>query len=76
MNKYKEAARKAQKSRRLARMCTGKKRYDSETAAQQKGQRHYHCPHCHGWHRSGQFAELVHACRTANREPRTLKHSA
>ena len=68
MNKYKAQARRAQKQRRLEKMCGAKRRYETEAAAFQKGQRSYQCPHCHGWHRSGQLAELVSACRRAKRE--------
>lgn len=68
MNKYKAAARQSQKHRRLVKMCLGKTRYETEAEAIQKGQRHYACPHCKGWHRSGQLAELIAACR--KRSPR------
>lgn len=40
-------------------MCGEKRRYETEEAAFQKGQRSYHCPHCKGWHRSGQLAKLI-----------------
>lgn len=59
MNKYQQQAEEARRARQVARMCGDKKRFDSEQAAEQKGQRVYQCPHCHGWHRSGKLAELV-----------------
>jgi hypothetical protein len=59
MNKYAEQARAAQRARKMRRMCGDKRRFATAAVAQQKGQRIYQCPHCHGWHRSGQLATLV-----------------
>lgn len=67
MNKYEQQSREAQARRRAERMCTSKRRYDSEAAAYQKGQRSYHCPHCKGWHRSGALASLVAKVRKPKR---------
>jgi len=63
VNKYKAQSRKAQKARKINAMCLNKRRFDCEADAYQKGQRAYECPHCKGWHRSGQLAELVSICK-------------
>jgi hypothetical protein len=59
MNKYLAQARQAQRARKQRRMCGDKRRFSSAAAAAQKGQRVYECPHCQGWHRSGQEATLL-----------------
>lgn len=59
MNKYAAQSRAAQRERKRDRMCTFKMRFATEAEARQKGQRHYHCPHCGGWHRSGSLATLA-----------------
>lgn len=58
-NKYATQAKEAREERLRKRMCTDKARFSSEAHAQQPGQRHYRCPFCQGWHRSGAFASLV-----------------
>ncbi len=40
-------------------MCEDKAAFASEQEAQQKGQRHYRCPFCEKWHRSGALASLI-----------------
>jgi len=62
MNKYLDISRKLKTKRKVERMCVLKKRYDTNEQAFQKGQRVYRCPHCKGWHRSGELSELVSVC--------------
>jgi hypothetical protein len=59
VNKYAEQSALAQAQRRRRRMCDDKARFTSEQEAQQRGQRHYRCPYCQEWHRSGALASLV-----------------
>lgn len=61
MNKYSHLQRAIQQGRRKARMCANKKAFDSEGDARQKGQRHYQCPYCNKWHRSGSLAKFIAA---------------
>lgn len=68
-NKYRAQANESRRRRKVNRMCGQKRRYDSEEAAYQKGQRSYACPHCGGWHRSGKFAELVATVKKRKPKP-------
>ena len=62
-NKYAAQAQEARELRTQEKACSRKKRYPTEKAAFQKGQRIYECPHCGGWHRSGAFAKFVSKLR-------------
>jgi hypothetical protein len=43
----------------LWKSCQRKRRFATEAEAVQKGQSHYHCKHCGGWHRSGALTKLI-----------------